>query len=287
MIILNEKEYAEKCIKENHIDKKPFKTLSILAKYYYHHCGYKPKKIKSLLVEFLAKNYDLYNVNRASWDLTIDKITKNVRKYKLYEIDGVWITKAELETIESIGNKVLERVAFTLLCLAKLSILKNENNPGWVNNDASEVFALANAKCKAEEMYMKLNKLVVKGLLGTATRIDNLSLKVKYINDNSEKVLFINDFRELGLEYLYYKGEDYVRCKECGLLIKNNKNKTKKYCKDCAGYIPQRTKTVVCVDCDKEFEVDASNKRTNRCEACYSEYRRKYYAENKRKQRKL
>lgn len=36
MIVLNEKEYAEECLKNKTIDDKPFYTLSILAKYYYY-----------------------------------------------------------------------------------------------------------------------------------------------------------------------------------------------------------------------------------------------------------
>ena len=45
MIILNEREYAENCLQNGIVDTKPFVTLSILAKYYYHECGYRKKKI--------------------------------------------------------------------------------------------------------------------------------------------------------------------------------------------------------------------------------------------------
>jgi hypothetical protein len=44
MIILNEKEYAEKCINNSDIGDNPYFTISILAKYYSNVCGYKPKK---------------------------------------------------------------------------------------------------------------------------------------------------------------------------------------------------------------------------------------------------
>ena len=63
MIILNEKEYAEDCINNGYVDKKPFLTLSILAKYYYHCLGYRKKKIISLftspqnVVQYTQNNF--------------------------------------------------------------------------------------------------------------------------------------------------------------------------------------------------------------------------------------
>ena len=103
-----------------------------------------------------------------------------------------------------------------------------------------------------------------------------MSCRITYINDDSEKVLFISDFRELGYEYLKYKGENFIRCRECGVLIRNNKAGTKKYCSKCSGYIPQEVKTVVCIDCGKEFKVPGNNKRTIRCQECKIEHIREY-----------
>lgn len=273
MIVLNEKEYAEECLKNKTIDDKPFYTLSILAKYYYYCFGYRKKKITELLIDFMEKAYPRYSCNKAMWDENIEKIAKNVGKYTLYEIDGVWITKAELETIENIKNKVLERLAFTLLCLAKLSNIKNPNNTGWVNNDAKEIFTLARISCSVSNRYERLGELHQLSLLEFPKRIDNLSCRVTYINDDSEKILFVSDFRELGYEYLKYKGENFIRCRECGILIRNNKAGTKKYCSKCSGYIPQEVKTVVCIDCGKEFEVDSKNNKSCRCNECYTTYR--------------
>lgn len=286
MIVLNEKEYAENCLKNKSVNEKPFYTLSILARYYCHCENYKKKKIIELLIDFMRKTYPEYNCNKAVWDESIDKIAKNARKHKLYEIDGVWITKAELETIESIQNKVLEKLAFTLLCLAKLANLKNPNNVGWVNNDAKEVFALARISCNVSERYKKLGKLHQLSLLEFPRRIDNLRCKVTYINDNSDKVLFVSDFRELGYEYLKYKGENFIRCRECGILIRNNATGTKKYCNDCSGYIPLEVKTISCIDCGKEIEVDSKNNKSCRCKECYAIYRANRKLETQRERRK-
>ena len=270
MIVLNEKEYAEECLKNKTIDGKPFYTLSILAKYYYYCLGYRKKKITELLIDFMEKAYPRYSCNKAMWDENIEKIAKNVGKYTLYEIDGVWITKAELKTIENIKNKVLERLAFTLLCLAKLANIKNPNNTGWVNNDAKEIFTLARISCSVSNRYERLGELHQLSLLEFPKRIDNLSCRVTYINDDSEKVLFISDFRELGYEYLKYKGENIIRCRECGSLFRP-KHGNEHYCSNCKSESMEH-KYIQCVDCGKTFEVDSKNNQTCRCYECQSKH---------------
>lgn len=68
MIVLNEKEYAEECIRNDGIIDKPFHVLSILAKYYYHVHGFRKKKIIALLTEFMEKNYPRYDCKKLDWD---------------------------------------------------------------------------------------------------------------------------------------------------------------------------------------------------------------------------
>lgn len=268
MIILNEKEYAEQCIKNKTLGEKPYLTLSILAKYYYNCFGYRKKKIVELLTSFMSSYYPRYSYNRADWDSTIEKIAANAGKRTLYEIDGVWITKAELETIEAIENKVLERLAFTLLCLAKLGNLKNPTNNNWVNMDAKDIFAMARISCSVVDRYKRLSQLYQLGLLEFPKKNDNLSCRVKYVTDDSDKVFLVSDFRELSYEYLKYKGGRFVRCCECGILVRNNKAGTVRYCSECAGYIPQKIKYLICTDCGEEFEIDAKNNNSCRCKPC-------------------
>ena len=226
MIILNEKEYAEECLKNKTVGKKPFFTLSILAKYYYHCLGYRKKKIIELLTDFMTKYYPQYNGDRANWDNTIDKIAANAGKYELFEIDGVWITTAEFEVISNIHNKVLERLAFTMLCLAKLNNIKNSKNQGWVSLEAKEIFKLARISCGTTERYKKLGTLNQLGLLEFPKKNDNLSCRVTFMSEDSDKVLLVSDFRELGYEYLKYCGDSFIRCCDCGILIKKDASNT-------------------------------------------------------------
>jgi len=284
MILLNERLYAEEILHNKDLGSKPFYALSILARYYYHILGYKKKKITELLIEFMEKYYPRYSVNKISWDENIEKIAKNAGKYPLHEIDEVLITDNEMATIQGIHNKTLERLAFTSLCIAKLNNLKNPNNQGWVNLDEKELFKLARISCSTIERNVKLGKLYELGLIEFPKRNDNMSFRVTYMHDG-KTVLKVNDFRELGYEYRQYCGEQFIHCAECGILMKPNKNGTKKYCDNCAGYTPQKYKTVTCIDCGKEFEVNSMNNQTNRCAECYALYRQNYYRLIKQKQR--
>ena len=268
MIVLNEKKYAIECLENGFVGRKPFFTLSIIAKYYYYCLNYKKSKIEMLLNDFMFKNYSIgYQSDRLSWQDTIEKIVKKVNNYTLLELDGVKITKSELETISGIGNPNKERVMFTILCLAKFGIARNPQNNGWVNTDSKEIFKMARVSCKAKERELYIGDLCDRGLLELPKRNDNVSLRVTFIDDGEEE-LFISDFRELGYEYLKYNGENFIRCAECGILTRGNKNRTKRYCKDCAAYTPQKSKTIICVDCGKEIVISGNNKRTIRCDNC-------------------
>ena len=268
MIVLNEKKYAIECLENGFVGRKPFFTLSIIAKYYYYCLNYKKSKIEMLLNDFMFKNYSIgYQSDRLSWQDTIEKIVKKVNNYTLLELDGVKITKSELKTISGIGNPNKERVMFTILCLAKFGIARNPQSNGWVNTDSKEIFKMARVSCKAKERELYIGDLCDRGLLELPKRNDNVSLRVTFIDDGDEE-LFVSDFRELGYEYLKYKGENFIRCAECEILTRGNKNGTKRYCKDCAAYTPQKSKTIICVDCGKEIVISGNNKRTIRCDNC-------------------
>lgn len=286
-IILNEKEFAEECLRSGIGENKPFSTLLILAKYYYHTIGFRKKKIAGLLLEYLKKFYQEYEYNKDMWESNIQKIANGAGKYPLYEISGISVTSEEMNTIDSIDSKLLRRLAFTMLCLAKLGDAKNENNNGWVNMDSKEIFKLARITCGVDDRDIKLGMLYQKGLLEFAKRNDNMSCRVTFIQNHSDEVLFISDFRELGYEYLAYHGEKLIRCRECGILIRNNKNGTRIYCDNCKAPSPMQFKTIICVDCGTEVRIAPKNNETKRCPYCYSIYRQSKKNESRRKNKEL
>jgi hypothetical protein len=239
----------------------------------------------------MDRNYRNYREDE--WLNTIQKYIKNAKKYPLVEVDGVWVTESELKIIKDINNKALEKLAFTLLCLAKFNNIKNIKNNNWVNNEESVLFRLSRVSSDKRKKAKQISKLRELGLVEYAKKIDNLSLKVTFIDEDSEKELFISDFRELGYEYLIYRGENLTRCADCNILVRNNKQKTRKYCNECAAkskyYQPIGTKTIQCIDCGKEVEVDSKANNIKRCDECskiaWNEYnkakQREYYQRKK------
>ena len=283
LIILNEKNYIEDCLKSNRTLENPYYDTNLFIRYQFFFNSLKPKQIKNASYEFLNLRYPAYVYNKPYWDEYIESAIKKAKRQPLRELDGVWITKAELETIGDINNKVLERLAFVLLCLAKYSTATNPKANGWVNFEAKLIYSLARINCTVSERYQKFSKLYGMGLIELPKKNDNLSVRVAYTNNDSDNVLFIDDFRELGYEYLKHKGENYIRCAECGRLIKANKRNTRRYCPDCAAYTPQQFKTVVCIDCGKEFRVDARLTNKCRCDECQDARNRDMSKERMRK----
>lgn len=128
---------------------------------------------------------------------------------------------------------------FTMLCLAKLSNLKNPNNNGWVNVPIRKIFKLASIYNTTYEQDLKINKLLQLDLIELQDKNNNSNVMVKFIK-NDEELLIVSDFRELGYEYQKYKGENFIRCAECGILTRGSKNGMKRYCKKCCNIIPMR-----------------------------------------------
>lgn len=78
--------------------------------------------------------------------------------------------------------------------------------------------------------------------------------------------------------------ENSIMCNKCGKrFIPNYPNR--KLCDKCNKYQPIGTKTIICIDCGKEVEVDALSRKI-RCEECYKLERqrinREYYNKNKK-----
>lgn len=258
-------------------------TVFILARYYRTEKNKKRKIIEKELEHFLESKCVTYQEKKSYWHGVIEKAIDRAMKKKLQIVDGVRITKTEINTISSIGNKSLEKLAFTLLCLAKYRDILNKKNNSWVNYDFKEIFSLARISCPASERPLYINKLYNLGLLSFSKKVDNTSVRVNYICDASDFALFVSDFRELGYEYLKFLGENYIRCADCRILIKGNKNGTKRYCSKCAGNTVQKIKKVVCVDCGKDFYVRSKNHKSVRCTDCQSKYLLQYNLDWKRK----
>ena len=237
-----------------------------------------------MLENFMLVSYP--NFNPVKWQDTIERQVKKAKKYSLIEIDFIPITKNELDTIKSIKNKPQERLAFTLLCLAKFGNVVNSQNNDWTNREDKEIFRMANIQVSVEKQSAMVNSLRNKGLIQYSRIVDNLNTNVLFIDNESEVILEIEDFRNLGYEYALYCGEKFFKCENCGVLVKQNEKNNKKLCNNCSKYHPIETKTIICQDCGKEINVDARNMTKTRCDECYEKYRKEKVAENVRNYRK-
>lgn len=155
-----------------------------------------------------------------------------------------------------------------MLCIAKLGAEKNPKSNGWVNTEIKELLQLSRISCTQKQGSFLISYLNAAGLLEFAKKNTNLSRRVTFIDDSSEKVLPISDFRELGYAYLKHRGENIIKCGQCGILIRGNANHSRRYCNSCNGSMPMVDKKIACVDCGVVLTVSAKNNKTCRCVEC-------------------
>ena len=231
-VVLNEKKQAEYIIEKGEVGNKPTSTLFLLAKYYRQKENLNKEQTFNKLNEFMENNYK--NYNSATWEDIIEDISKKANKYPLREIDYIEITKSEIDTIRNICNIKYEKLLFTMLCYAKLYNKISDKNNGWVNTNIKELFRVARVSVRyRNDKFLYLNDLETAGLISFSNKNDNLNLRVTFVDNNSDTVLKIDDFRELGYEYLNYIGDGkFIRCECCKKLIRKKSNK-QKYCTDC------------------------------------------------------
>lgn len=235
-IVLNEFEWAERAIENHDLGKHSVETLTRVCKYYIA-CGYSKREAREMLEHFLVQCSPNVVLNR--WSDLLDKIVKNVNKYTIVKIDGVNITKRELEQIEKIEGKQIKRLAFTLLCLAKYWNVISPANNSWVNTSDKEIMQMANINTSIKRQSAHFGTLKEAGLIRFSKKIDNLNVQVLFADDdkNGEVALTITDYRNLGYQYLRYYGGSFFECANCGIVEKANENARgpkQKYCATCA-----------------------------------------------------
>lgn len=238
MIVLNENEWVENVLKERSIGRKPSETLCRVAKYYIWKCGYSKKDTKKLLSGFVLQC--MPTASMPKWSDTIDFVISVASKKKPIEIDGVYITKGELDAIEKVDGRQAQRLAFTLLCLSKYWDTVNETDSHWVNTKDSDIMKLANINTSSKRqgtLYHQLNEL---GMVQFSKKVDNTNVKVLFAEDGESETV-ITDFRNLGYQYMRMQGEPYFVCKNCGITtrIRNPEGVGRKqiYCTDCANKV--------------------------------------------------
>lgn len=176
------------------------------------------------------------------WSDVLDKIARNADKYPLIQMDGITVTNKELETIEALDGKQLRRLAFTLLCVAKYWDAVSDKNDHWVNTSDREIMQMANISTSVKRQSAMFAELKNAGLVRFSRKIDNLNVKAAFIEDG-DSALHIQDFRNLGYQYLKYYGAPYFECENCGITVKiqlPSRGRRQKYCPSCAVEVKTR-----------------------------------------------
>lgn len=232
-IVLNEREWAKDKIISRSLGKHPFETLSMVARYYIEN-NYSKKDVKKMLNTFLIQCDPTASLPK--WEKTIDCALDRALKRDSINVNGIQITEPEMRKIESLSGKQLQRLAFTLLCLAKYWEIANPNSNGWVNNKDSEIMTMANINTSVRRQSLLFHTLNAEGLLQFSKKIDNTNVRVCFI-ESGATALNVTDFRNLGYQYLRYKGEPYFECQNCGVVTReknSGKGAKQKYCSACA-----------------------------------------------------
>lgn len=228
---MNERRRAEDILSSVQETTNPIHNVYLLSRYYYTQ-GMRQKEVLEKIEDYLRQFPFLV---LPKWQRTVDKIVAKAKGKGLIEIEYVGITEKELAEIAKLRKESLKKLAFTLLCIAKyFNTIRPENN-SWVNTPDKDVFRMSDIRtldCKRQQKLIR--ELYLLGLIGYSKVVDNVNLQVLFVDAETEPVLHIYQFDDLGYQYLEYVGDpSIVHCKCCGKLIKKTSCR-KDYCDECA-----------------------------------------------------
>lgn len=237
MIVTNEVEWARDAIERRDLGNKSFETLRRVAGYYLQE-GLSPKDARQRLEEFLLSCDPKAVIG--NWEKRMDDAMRAAQKYPLIVVDGVDITQKELDTINGVGAVQARRLAFTLLCFAKFFNKVKGKNDGWVNSPDTDVLRAANIDVSIAKQSAIFKSLKDAGLIKIPMRVDSISVQVLFVDNKGKSVWHVDDFRNLGYQYMYRYGSGaYCKCESCGIVFplsrgRDARGRHKKYCPDCA-----------------------------------------------------
>lgn len=238
-IELKERTKIQNILESGNLGDKPKSSIGLLARYYIEQ-GKDKQEIISILDDFLNKNLKEYNT--VVWSKDLEKVVKNAIKFNkpLVELDNITLTQDEIKVIKDIPNMVKQKVLFSYIVYYKVLEKMNKATDGWVSETyRADVFNESNTGYKGFKQLDLIRELEELGYMENAKGGLNNSFRLLYIKEETPDnpvEMTINDFRELGLQWLEYNGDKKIkRCKVCGrrYKIKSTKDTSSKYCKEC------------------------------------------------------
>jgi len=230
-IVLDERAWAQDIIRTQDLGNTPMRALACVARHYLEQ-GLDTEAVRERLNALYNKD------NPCGFADISERILKEAGKRSLLYITSIPVTRRELQTIRGIDGIRRQRVAFALLALAKYQNHVHGENHDWVSFRHKDVFSMANVKVSVNEQYLLLNDLKSMGLLKYNKRVDNLDVRVLYMDSEgpvagSQVALEIHDMRNLGHQYMRHWGGRFVECRACGAVVPR-KSPRQMYCVDCA-----------------------------------------------------
>lgn len=281
MMILNEELYAKNLLLGKNKDvKSTVKKIGYITRYNAQILNKSEKNNYISTVQWMNKHQD--NFDESSYSNVISNAIKAAKKVPLYKVDGIFITKNEINTIKSLNNIREEKILFVLLCMAKQQSEVFKFTDGLVKYTITDLCKFARISVPADEREYILHDILIKGLISCPKKNDTKCLRVNFIEENGEVELVLNetDCQELAYVYLKWKnGSGFKRCRRCGRLM-NSRNK-----KDLCPYCEQSTQYnnhIWCIDCGDEVKISEFDSETYRCKECYSIYRANRKVETQR-----
>lgn len=249
MLIMNEVKDAERIINRDITGYRPAMAMGVLAKYYIKKHGKTVSETKKLIEKCIVDNWPYINIS--DWSDYIDKVIKRAKKFPLKEIEEIPITQKEIDVISSFPVKRHQKLAFTLLVIAKFNYMVSGHE--WVNNSLDEINKAAGITWRSvKDKCLDVHELYIRGLVVFPKRVDSTSIKVLYMDKDGEPVMKVKSFDNVGKVWATYNNEDYKQC----------------------------------VDCGKPFEASGKSRgRKIRCDNCQQTYRLKYKAEKEKEYR--
>ena len=277
------KEYIEGIIKAGQVDlSNPTNTIRKLARYNFYVNGYTKSKNYIAIVDYMSKNFT--DFSEIIYQKSIDGCIRDVDKTPFKNIECVKITKSELDKISSLDDIKKQKLAFVLLCTAKYRDQYNPNNCHKTDISATDLYKMARVVLPKDQRNIYLHFLVQDGLIEPHNNSKTKNKKLLFVSEdnNDEVILELKeiDFKELAYVYMFWKnnGVGFTKCQKCGRTIKQSKTKPRKYCETCAEIVNNEqsmekyekinNKIIKCIDCGKEFKINAKDNQTCRCEEC-------------------
>lgn len=202
------------------------------------------------------------------------------KKNYLINIDSVPVMKSEINYLNSQDLSIDEKkVLFTLLITYKLRKLYFEiKNPKEPYNNLyfkggttqySDLKKVSNIHNKLDININIISELAVKGYVKIYSRgCIRLNFIEEIVDDTGEIAFEMTDYNNIGYWFEWYNDNKRIgKCVKCGNVFYKRAN-NQIYCSECQGYEKIGTKTLVCCDCGKEFEVDGVVKNKKRCDKC-------------------